>query len=61
VGSKTIVGKCIGCNIGSAVYKRYSPLALEILRKELANMDMEKIWEKNRPKYKSRSKMKHQC
>ena len=39
--------------IGSQVYKRYSQLALETLRKELPNMDMEKVWQKNRPKIKS--------
>ncbi len=36
--------------IGSAVYKRYSPVALDTLKKELPKMDIEKIWQKNRPK-----------
>lgn len=42
--------------IGTQIYKRYSPLALDILKKELPKLDIESIWQKNRPKSKWGSK-----
>lgn len=42
--------------IGTQVYKRYSPLALDILKKKLPKLDIESIWHKNRPKSKWGSK-----
>ena len=42
--------------IGTQTYKRYSPLALDILKKELPKLDIEAIWQKNRPKTRYRSK-----
>lgn len=42
--------------IGTQVYKRYSPLALDILKKGLPKLDIESIWQKNRPKTKWGSK-----
>lgn len=42
--------------IGTQVYRRYSPLALDILKKELPKLDIEAIWQKNRPKTKWGSK-----
>jgi len=38
--------------IKSSVFKRYSMAALDLLKKEIPNMDMKAIWEKNRPKVK---------
>ncbi len=38
--------------IKSSVFKRYSMAALDFLKKEIPNMDMKAIWEKNRPKIK---------
>lgn len=35
--------------MGSQVHKRYSPLALDILKKELPKMDMEDVWQRNKP------------
>lgn len=42
--------------IGIQVYRRYSPLALDILKKELPKLDIEAIWQKNRSKTKWGSK-----
>lgn len=36
--------------MSSQIHKRYSPLALDILKKELPKLDMDEVWEKNRPK-----------
>ena len=36
--------------INSQTYRRYSPLALDILKKELRNLDIEQVWQKHRPK-----------
>ena len=41
--------------INSQTYRRYSSLALDILKKELPLMDIEKVWEKNRPRTKKKS------
>ena len=35
--------------IKSQVFKQYSPLALEILKKEMPTLDIEEVWQKNRP------------
>lgn len=43
--------------IGTQVYRRYSQLALDVLKKELPKLDIEAIWQKNRPKTKWGSKM----
>jgi hypothetical protein len=37
--------------LSSQVHKRYSPLALDILKKELPKMDIEEVWQRNRPNY----------
>lgn len=42
--------------IGTQSYKRYSPGALDILKKELPKLNIEAIWQKNRPKTKWGSK-----
>lgn len=42
--------------IGTQVYKRYSPVALDILKKQLPKLDVESIWQKNRLKTKRGSK-----
>ncbi len=39
--------KCL--RIGSAHYNRYSPMALDILKKELPNLDIDEIWQRNKP------------
>lgn len=44
-------------SIGSQVHKRYSPLALDILKKELPNLDMQIVWERNRPKTNGKLKV----
>lgn len=41
--------------IGTQIYRRYSPLALDILKKELPELNIEAIWQKNRPQ-KSRGR-----
>jgi hypothetical protein len=38
--------------LSSQIHKRYSPLALDTLMKELPNMDIEAVWQKNKPIYK---------
>jgi len=38
--------------LSSQVHKRYSPLALDILKKELPKMDIEDVWQRNKPSYK---------
>lgn len=38
--------------INSQSYKRYSLLALEILKKKIPNLDMDDVWERNRPRRK---------
>lgn len=38
--------------IGSQTHKRYSPLALDILKKELPKMNIEDVWQRNKPSYK---------
>jgi len=45
--------------IGSQVYKRYSPLALDKLKNTLPKIDIESIWQKNRPRT-TRGKKKKQ-
>lgn len=40
--------------MGSQTHKRYSPLALDILKKELPKMDIEEVWQRNKPSYKRR-------
>lgn len=35
--------------MGSQIHKRYSPLALDILKKELPKMDIEDVWQRNKP------------
>jgi hypothetical protein len=35
--------------LGSQVYKRYSPLALDILNNELPLMNMDDVWQRNKP------------
>lgn len=44
--------------IGTQVYKRYSPLALDKLKKEIPKLDIEGIWQKNRPKSGGRTRKK---
>ncbi len=39
--------------INSQTYKRYSPLALDIIKKELPNLDIEQVWQTNKPQYKT--------
>ena len=36
--------------IGRAVYKRYSPKALDLLKKRLSGLDIDEIWERRRPR-----------
>lgn len=38
--------------MSSQIHKRYSPLALDILKKELPKMDMDDVWLRNKPKSK---------
>lgn len=38
--------------MSSQTHKRYSPLALDILKKELPKMDIEDVWQRNKPNYK---------
>lgn len=38
--------------MSSQTHKRYSPLALDILKKELPKMDIEDVWQRNKPSYK---------
>lgn len=42
--------------LSSQIHKRYSPLALDTLRKELPKLDIEDVWKRNRPKHKSKNK-----
>ena len=39
--------------IGRAVYKRYSPKALDLLKKRLPELDIDEIWERRRPRRKN--------
>ncbi|HQK67097.1 MAG TPA: hypothetical protein PLL94_03030 [Bacteroidales bacterium] len=41
--------------LSSQTHKRYSPKALERLKKELPQLDIEEVWRRNRPKYKSKN------
>ncbi len=38
--------------MSSQIHKRYSPLALDILKKALPDMDMEDVWKRNKPNTK---------
>lgn len=38
--------------LGTQIHKRYSPLALDILKKEIPKLDVEAIWQKHRPRAK---------
>lgn len=38
--------------LSSQIHKRYSPLALDILKRELPQMDIDDVWQRNRPSYK---------
>ncbi|MXV90327.1 MAG: hypothetical protein F4121_10765 [Acidimicrobiia bacterium] len=40
--------------IGGAVFKRYSPKALDLLKKELPELDIDEIWDRRRPRRKNR-------
>jgi hypothetical protein len=35
--------------IGSQIYKRYSKVALDILKKSIPNIDIEDVWQRNKP------------
>ena len=38
--------------MGSQTHKRYSPLALDILKKDLPKIDLEEVWQRNKPNYR---------
>ncbi|MBN1185991.1 MAG: hypothetical protein JXB49_27160 [Bacteroidales bacterium] len=40
--------------LSSQTHKRYSPLALDTLKKEIPKLDIEDIWRRNRPKYRTK-------
>jgi hypothetical protein len=40
--------------VGKSVHKRYSPKALERMREALPTIDIEAVWEANRPKQRKR-------
>ena len=39
--------------IGSQLHKRYSPKALDILKKEVPKLDMQDVWERHKPRRKA--------
>lgn len=43
--------------MSSQVHKRYSPLALDILKKELPTMDLDDVWQRNKPNNKKKIKI----
>lgn len=43
--------------IGSQTYRRYSPLALDIIKKNLPLLNLDEVWERNRPRCKAKSKV----
>ena len=40
---------------GSTNHKRYSPKALDFIKQELPNLDIVKIWNKNKPSGRKKS------
>ncbi len=42
--------------IGKQIYRRYSPLALDVLKKDLPKLNIETIWQKNRPQKRGNQK-----
>jgi hypothetical protein len=42
--------------IGSQTHKRYSPLALDILKKQIPSLNIDEIWETNRPRTSRKQK-----
>ena len=41
--------------IGKMSHKRYSPLALQIIKAELPKLDLEEVWQKHRPRSKKKA------
>lgn len=43
--------------LSTQIHKRYSPLALDILKKELPTLNLDDVWARNKPRYKGYKKM----